>query len=86
MIFETVRMGSEGVSVYVLQTVLRMLLFKGADGKPLVIDGSAGDNTVFAINSFQSTMRSYGYEVGSDGENDGMFGEKCWKCLLGGDF
>ena len=84
--FDSVRYGSSGISVYVLQTVLRMLLFKGEDGKPLDIDGEAGDNTVFAINTFQSTMRSYGYEVGTNGENDGEFGEKCWKCLLGGDF
>lgn len=84
--FDTVRLNSEGVSVYVLQTVLRMLMFKGADGKPLNVDGISGENTVFAINEFQSTMRAYGYEVGTDGENDGTFGEKCWKCLLGGDF
>ena len=86
MMFDPVTYDSEGVSVYVLQTVLRMLLFKGADGLPLTIDGKSGDNTVYAINTFQSTMRSYGYEVGTDGENDGVFGDKCWKCLLGGDF
>lgn len=84
--FDTVKKGSIGVSVYVLQTVLRMLCFLGEDGKPLEIDGECGGNTVFAINSFQSTMRSYGYEVGTDGKNDGTFGKKCWKCLLGGDF
>ena len=84
--FSPVEYDSEGVSVYVLQTVLRMLCILGADGRPLDIDGVAGDNTVFAINTFQSLMRSYGYEVGSNGENDGVFGEKCWKCLLGGDF
>lgn len=86
MMFDPVTYDSEGVSVYVLQTVLRMLLFKGADGLPLTIDGKSGDNTVYAINTFQSTMRSYGYEVGTNGENDGVFGDKCWKCLLGGDF
>lgn len=84
--FDVVKKGSVGVNVYVLQTVLRMLLFKGENGKPLDIDGECGDETVFAINSFQSTMRSYGYEVGTNGENDGEFGSKCWKCLLGGDF
>lgn len=84
--FDVVKKGSVGVNVYVLQTVLRMLLFKGENGKPLDIDGECGDETVFAINSFQSTMRSYGYEVGTNGANDGEFGNKCWKCLLGGDF
>lgn len=84
--FSAVKYDSEGVSVYVLQTVLRLLNFLGADGKPLVIDGIAGENTVFAIDTFQTTMRAYGYEVGTNGENDGVFGNECWKCLLGGDF
>lgn len=84
--FEAVKLNSEGVSVYVLQTVLRLLGFLGADSKPLSVDGECGENTVFAINTFQSTMRAYGYEVGTNGENDGVFGDKCWKCLLGGDF
>lgn len=84
--FDAVKLNSQGVSVYVLQTVLRMLCFLGADGLPLEIDGKSGNNTVFAINTFQSTMRAYGYEVGTNGENDGVFGKECWKCLLGGDF
>lgn len=84
--FEAVKLNSQGVSVYVLQTVLRLLGFLGADGLPLEIDGKSGNNTVFAINTFQSTMRAYGYEVGTNGENDGVFGKECWKCLLGGDF
>lgn len=84
--FSPVEYKTEGVSVYVLQTVLRLLGFLGADGKPLSIDGVSGKNTVFAINTFQSTMRAYGYEVGTNGENDGTFGAKCWRCLLGGDF
>lgn len=84
--FETVRDGSVGVSVYVLQTVLRLLGYLGSDGRPLSIDGECGEKTVFAINTFQSTMRAYGYEVGTNGKNDGAFGDKCWQCLLGGDF
>ena len=84
--FSAVKYDSEGVSVYVLQTVLRLLNFLGADGKPLAIEGVAGENTVYAIDTFQSTMRAYGYEVGTNGENDGVFGKECWKCLLGGDF
>ena len=84
--FSAVKYDSEGVSVYVLQTVLRLLNFLGADGKPLAIDGVAGKNTVFAIDTFQTTMRAYGYEVGTNGENDGVFWNECWKCLLGGDF
>lgn len=84
--FSPVKLNSEGVSVYVLQTVLRLLCYRGADGLPLEIDGVSGENTVFAIDTFQTTMRAYGYEVGTNGENDGVFGDKCWTCLLGGDF
>lgn len=84
--FSTVALHSEGVSVYVLQTVFRLLGFLGADGRPLEIDGVSGENTVFAINTFQTTMRAYGYEVGTNGANDGIFGDNCWHCLLGGDF
>lgn len=84
--FSQVKFDSEGVSVIVLQTVFRLMGYLGEDGKPIEIDGIAGKNTVFAINTFQSVMRAYGYEVGTNGENDGAFGDKCWKCLLGGDF
>lgn len=81
-----VSFGSKGESVVALQVVLRAMCILGADGLPLEVDGDAGENTVFAINTFQTTMRSYGFEVGTNGENDGTFGEKCWSCLLGGDF
>jgi hypothetical protein len=36
---------------------------------------------VYSINSFQTTMRAYGYECGSNGANDGCFGKSCWKVL-----
>lgn len=75
---ESVKRGSTGTSVYVLQTVLRMLQYVGADGKPISIDGQAGDNTIYAINSFQITQEAYGYPCGS---GDGCFGPKCWARL-----
>lgn len=86
MMFAVVKDGSVGESVLALQLVLRLLGYLGVNGKPLAIDGEAGENTVFAINTFQTVMRAYGFEVGTDGQNDGVFGDKCWKCLLGGDF
>ena len=79
--FTTVKLGTTGTCVVTLQTVLVMLHYLGADGKPLVIDGECGENTVFAINSFQSNMRAYGFECGTNGQNDGCFGGACWKLL-----
>lgn len=79
--FTTVKKGKSGADVLVCQTVLSLLHYTGSDGKPIEIDGVCGANTVFAINSFQSNMRAYGYECGSNGKNDGCFGEACWKVL-----
>lgn len=79
--FSTVKSGSYGTDVIVLQTVLSLLHYIGKDGKPLTIDGECGTNTVYAINSFQTTMRVYGYECGTNGTNDGCFGKSCWKVL-----
>lgn len=81
--FSTVKKGSSGEDVIVLQTVLSMLHYTGVDGKALTIDGEAGINTVFAINSFQSTMRAYGIECGTNGKNDSSFGKSCWTALVG---
>ena len=82
--FATIKRGSTGTDVVVLQCVLRMLQYVGKDGKPIEIDGKCGINTVFAINTFQTVQRAYGFECGNNGKNDGTFGEACWKRLLGG--
>jgi hypothetical protein len=79
--FSTVCYGSTGTDVVVLQTVLSMLHYVGADGKPLTIDGDCRTNTVHAINSFQASMRAYGFECGTNGKNDSAFGQACWKLL-----
>lgn len=79
--FKTVKLGTTGTCVVTLQTVFVMLHYLGADGKPLTIDGKCGKNTVYAINSFQSNMRAYGFECGTNGKNDGCFGGACWKLL-----
>ena len=79
--FSTVKSGSYGTDVVVLQTVLSLLHYTGKDGKSLTIDGACGTNTVYAINSFQTTMRAYGYECGTNGANDGCFGKSCWTVL-----
>lgn len=78
MIFEPVSKGSSGPSVYICQALLRALQYVGKDGKPIEVDGSCGDNTVYAINRFQSVQRAYGYECGTNGKNDSTFGMACW--------
>ena len=81
--FTTVKAGSKGTDVFICQSLLRAMQFRGSDGKPISIDGECGSNTVFAINSFQTQQRAYGYECGSGSKNDGMFGGACWKRMLG---
>lgn len=84
--FKAIKNGSIGEDVLVLQTVLSMLNYTGKNNKALVIDGECGENTVYAINSFQSSMRAYGSECGTNGTNDSCFGEKCWKLLVGDSY
>lgn len=83
MKFETVKKGSRGNDVIVLQSMLRALQYLGADGKAIEIDGYAGNNTMHAVNTFQTIQRAYGYECGTNGKNDGSFGPRCWERLLG---
>lgn len=81
--FQTVKKGSSGISVYVLQALLRGLQYTGADGKPINIDGNANNNTVYAINQFQKTQIAYGFDCGTNGKPDGIFGKKSWQRILG---
>lgn len=82
---KTVILNSKGTDVVALQAILRSQGFVGQDGKPLSIDGHAGNNTIFAINSYQKTLRAYDIECGTNGHNDSSCGSKMWECLLGGD-
>ena len=78
-----VYLGSTGLSVFILQAMLRGLQLVGKDGKPIEIDGNAGTNTIFAINEFQKLQIAYGYDCGTNGKPDSVFGAKCWSRLLG---
>lgn len=82
---KTVILNSKGTDVVALQVILRSQGFVGQDGKPLSIDGHAGDNTIFAINAYQKMLRAYDIECGTNGHNDSSCGSKMWECLLGGD-
>lgn len=79
----TVKKGSSGLSVFILQSLFRGLQYVGADGKPIEIDGVAGSNTEYAIITFQKTQLAYGFDCGTNGKVDGVFGAKCWSRLLG---
>lgn len=81
--FSAVKSGATGTDVYILQALLRGMQYLGADGKPLDVDGSSGTNTVYAINTFQTVQRAFGYECGTNGKNDGSFGPSCWRRILG---
>lgn len=80
---KNVKKGSTGQDVYALQCVLRAIGILGKNGKPLAIDGSCGDNLVYAINQFQKIQNAYGNTT--VGKQDSSCGDKMWKCLLGGD-
>ena len=71
---DTVKKGTEGADTLLCQKLLSIDGYKGADGKKLELDSSCGDNTVYAIKSFQK-------KNGLD--QDGSCGQKTWAKLLG---
>ena len=77
-----VRKGSKGTSVLLLQEILKARGFKGADGKELALDRDAGNNTIYAINSYQTARRKQGVELGTNGKNDSSCGPKMWADLI----
>jgi hypothetical protein len=67
------RKGSKGDEVKTLQRLLKALGYKGSDGKALAIDGDHGDNTSYALRTYQ---KSKGLTV------DGICGKNSWTALL----
>lgn len=76
----TITKGAKGTEVSILQACLRMLQYVGKDGKPISITGTADDNLIYAINTFQRIQGAYGYQCGG---GDSSFGPLCWARLLG---
>ncbi len=66
--------GSTGEEVKTVQRLLKIMGYKGADGKALGIDGDFGQNTLYAVRSFQ---KKKGLSV------DGIVGVKTWGQLIG---
>lgn len=72
---QTVKSGSTGLSVLLLQEILKARGFKGKDGKELELDRSAGTNTIYALTQYQKSRGGY-LEV------DGICGPATWKDLI----
>lgn len=72
---QTVQTGSTGLSVLLLQEILKARGFKGKDGKELELDRSAGTNTIYALKAYQKSRNGY-LEV------DGVCGPATWKDLI----
>ena len=70
--FTTVKLGSKGDVVELLQAKLKKLGYKGKDGKELVCDGDFGANTEFALKNFQKKKSLVA---------DGIAGPKTWAKL-----
>ena len=72
---ETVQLGSVGTSVLLLQEILVARGFKGRNSKVLDLDREAGDNTVYALKTYQKS-RNGTLKV------DGVCGPATWKDLI----
>lgn len=69
----TLRNGSKGEQVKILQENLNKLGFKGKDKKKLTVDGDFGKNTIYAVKKFQ---KKYKLTI------DGVYGEKSYKKMF----
>ena len=70
--FVTVKPGSKGEEVKLLQEKLKKLGYKDSSGKDLVADGVFGKNTEYALKSFQKKMSLV---------TDGIAGPETWRKL-----
>lgn len=79
----TIRNGSTGCDVYILQALLRGACYVGKDGRPVSVDGEAGENTIYALKQCQKHLIAYGADCGCGSVPDGICGPKMWGLLLG---
>ncbi len=70
---KTVKSGSKGTSVLLLQEILVARDFRGADNQILSLDRVAGENTIHALNSYKKTRNM---------KQDGICDATVWKDLL----
>lgn len=70
---KTVKSGSTGTSVLLLQEILIARGFKGKDGKVLDLDRKAGTNTIYALNAYKKSRKM---------KQDGVCDAATWKDLI----
>lgn len=70
---KTVKAGSKGTSVLLLQEILAARDFRGADNQILSLDRVAGENTIHALNSYKKSRKM---------KQDGICDADTWKDLL----
>ena len=70
---KTVKLGSKGTSVLLLQEILVARDFRGADNQILSLDRVAGENTICALNSYKESRNM---------KQDGICDAAVWKDLL----
>lgn len=70
-----VKKGSVGNHVLLMQEILKARGFKGKDGKELVLDKQAGDNSIYALTEYQKSRKGV-LKV------DGICGAATWKDLI----
>lgn len=70
---KTVKAGSKGTSVLLLQEILVARDFRGADNQPLSLDRVAGENTIHALNSYKKTRNM---------KQNGICDATVWKDLI----
>lgn len=70
---KTVKLGSKGTSVLLLQEILAARDFRGADNQILSLDRVAGKNTIRALNSYKKSRNM---------KQDGICDATVWKDLI----
>lgn len=70
---KTVKNGSTGTSVLLLQEILVARGFKGKDGKELTLDREAGTNTIYALNQYKKLRKM---------KQNGICDAVVWKDLI----
>lgn len=76
----TVKMGSVGNHVLLVQEILRARGYKGKNGKALELDRECGDNTVYAIRQYQADREEV--TPGICGGVDGVAGAKTLQDMI----
>ena len=61
--YATLKIGSTGSDVVVLQSFLRSMHFVGKDGKRITVDGVYGANTGYAVYNFKQFCQFCGQKV-----------------------